>query len=137
LWYCVSGSNRTLMDEVKLCCRFLKRICCCLSHKNVNSTVNFIIRNSLFACRAFSPVWCIFYSQRYNFSSDLVFNGNSFGMVRSYIYNFWCKHNACSPSFLCLIKIILLRDVQFHFNPAFESLSSSNLDYIIAQICTQ
>jgi len=31
----------------------------------------------------------------------------------------------------------MLRDKQFNFNPAFESLNSSDLDYIIAQICTR
>jgi len=120
------GSNRTLMDE--LCCRFLTLIFFCLSHRNVNSTVNFIIHNSLFVCRALSPVGCnfVYISQRYSFSIDLVFNLNSFGMVRSYIFNFCCKkfYNVCTPSFLCLTEAIMLHDKLFNFDPAFETLSS-------------
>jgi len=90
-------------------------------------TVNFIIRNSLIVCIALAPIGrsCLYISQRYSFSSDLVFNLNIFGTVRSYIFNFCCKqfHNVRTPSFLCLIETILLRDKLSNFDSAHLSHS--------------
>jgi len=57
-----------------------------------------------------------------------------------YTYSTFCCmqfNNVFTPSFLSLIETILLREKLFNFDPAFQSLSSSDLDYIIAQICTQ
>jgi len=106
--------------ESILCCRFLKCILLLFEPQVCEQyTANFIIRNSLFVCRALSPIGRYFYTLANSFSSDLVFNLNSFGMVRSYIYNFCCKqfHNVCTPSFLCLTETILLRDKLFNFDP--------------------
>ena len=48
------GSNRTMFDE--LCHRIMKFVLLCLKHHNCNSTVKFIIRNSLFFCRNLLPI---------------------------------------------------------------------------------
>jgi len=53
-------------------------------------------------------------------------------------YTTFIVGNECNPSLLCLVETITLRDKLFNLiDPASELLCSSNLDYIIAKICTQ
>ena len=71
------GSNHSLLDE--LCNRFMTFIVYCLSSHNCNSTVNFIVRNSLTVCRAQSPIGrnFLFICNRYNFCHELIFDVNN------------------------------------------------------------
>ena len=65
------GSDRTMFDE--LCHWILKFVIFCLSSWNCNSTVSFIVRNSLSLCRASSPLGRKFMhiSHRYRFPQVL------------------------------------------------------------------
>jgi hypothetical protein len=133
------GSQRVLLDDI--CSRFLKFVFFCLSNRNNNRTVNFIVRNSLFICRALSPLGRNFkyIVNRYNFRADLIFHENRSSVIMSYISNF-CREKfqkVCTPSFMCLMETILLRDKLLSFDPNYESLNTTDLQSIITQICTQ
>lgn len=115
------GSHRVLLDD--LCSRFLKFVFFCLSNRNNNRTVNFIVRNSLFICRALSPIGrnFKFIVNRYNFSADLILNENRSSVIMSYISNF-CREQfekVCTPSFVCLTETLLLRVKLLLFDPTY------------------
>ena len=98
------GSERTMFDE--LCHRPLKFIMFCLIYQNCNSTVNFIVRNSLFFCGVSSALGRHFLhiSHRYTFSPSLICNPSKLNSIMSNVTNF-CKiqfEKVCTPSFMLL-----------------------------------
>lgn len=133
------GSNRTMFDE--LCHRTLKFIMFCLSKHNCNSTVNFIVRNSLFFCRSLSPLGrnYLHVSRRYNFSPSLIRDPNNYRAIKSYLCNFCTTQldKVRTPSFFLLVETLMLRNNLLYFDPAYESLSVSEMEDIITLICTQ
>ncbi len=101
------GSNHTLFDE--LCYRTLKFTMFCLSKHNSNQTVDFVVRNSLFFCRALSPLGRNFLhiSQRYSFSPLLICDPSNFITITSHFMNFCTSQfeKVCNPSFYLLVEI--------------------------------
>lgn len=133
------GSKRTMFDE--LCHRSLQFIIYCLSSRNCNGTVNFIVRNSLFFCRSLSPLGrnFLFMSHRYNFTPSLICDPNNCKFIISNFTNFCAVQfeKVCTPSFLLLVETLMLKNNLIDFDPAYVSLSVAELDDIIASICTQ
>lgn len=132
------GCDRTLFDE--LCHRTLTFIMFCLSNRNCNDTVKFIVRNSLFFSRSLSPLGRNFslISSRYNFNPALIYDANNFRLILSFLSNFCTIQfdNVCTPSFLFLQESLLLRHNILEFDPMYETLSVSELDDIITLLCT-
>ena len=133
------GSNRNMFDE--LCHRTLKFIMFCLSNHNSNSTVNFIVRNSLFFCRSLSPLGrnFLYISQRYNIRPSHICDPTNCSSIMSNFNNFCAIQfeKICNPSFLFLVETLMLRNNLLNFDPAYVSLSVAELNDIIVVLCTQ